>query len=96
MTLRKSRLLGQLGDLLLGPVWALLELDDEHLDLAFILPDSVLLAITLANQLGFYTILARLTIEMIELLGPICLLRAQLACGLKPLDGAIAILRLSA
>ena len=52
--------------MLLGPVRALLELNDEHLDLALVLTDSVLLAISLAEQLGIDIALASLAIELIE------------------------------
>ena len=50
--------------MLLGPVWASLELNDEHLDLTFVLTDSVLLAISLAEQLGINIALASFAIEV--------------------------------
>ena len=64
LTLGESGRLAEPRDLLLGPVGALLELNDEHLDLTFVLADSVLLAISLAEQLGIDIALASFAIEV--------------------------------
>ena len=86
-----------MSDLLLGPIWAPLELYDQHLDLTFILPDSVLLTIAFANQFCINNILVGFPIKVVELLVSISkLIRAQLACLFKSSNCAIAVLRLPA
>ena len=50
LTLSKARGLRQFSDLLLGPVWTLFELLDQHLNLAFILAHTVRLSISLSKD----------------------------------------------
>ena len=45
------------GNLLFRPVWVLLELQDQHLDLPFVLPYSVLLSWSLTVELTTVTVL---------------------------------------